>query len=71
MDLYKYRVYCETESAWAETWGEEPVLVCPNNNGHTVTSGSVTIIEQKLDGGPQMSDNMTANKIRSGRWRFY
>jgi len=56
MDLYKYRVYCETESVWVETWAEEPVLVCPNNNGHTVTSGSITITEQNLDMGPQMAD---------------
>lgn len=56
MDLYQYRVYCETESVWVETWAETPVLVCPNNNGHTVTSGSITITEQHLDVGPTMSD---------------
>lgn len=55
-DLYKYKIYCETESAWVTKWAEEELTVCPNNNTHTVTSGSVSIIEQMLDEGPKMLD---------------
>jgi len=56
MDLYKYRIYCETESSWIETWGETVVEVCPHDEEHTVTSGSLTIIEQHLGLGPTMTD---------------
>jgi hypothetical protein len=41
----KYRIYCNTESKWVETWAESEPTICPNNNGHTVNANSV----QKLD----------------------
>lgn len=55
-DLYKYRVYCDTESQYVTTWMEAELTVCPNNNTHTITSGSITIIDQQLDKGPAMAD---------------
>lgn len=55
-NLYKYQIYCETESSWVSKWDEIEISVCPNNNGHTVTSGSVSVIDMKLDVGPTMAD---------------
>lgn len=37
----KYRIYCNTENAWVETWAESEPTVCPNNNGHSVNNNSV------------------------------
>lgn len=44
-DIYKYRIYCETESAWVTTWAGEEPTICPNNVVHTISSGSIVIIE--------------------------
>lgn len=51
-DLFKYQIYCETESQWVTQWAEDEITTCPNNNTHTVTSGSVSIIDQRLEEGP-------------------
>ncbi|MCK5603408.1 hypothetical protein KAR91_16100 [Candidatus Pacearchaeota archaeon] len=51
-DLFKYRIYCNTESAYVTGWYETEPTVCPNNNTHNIDSTSVVIIEQKLDEGP-------------------
>jgi hypothetical protein len=48
-NLYKQEIYCETESAWVNTWKDTdtPITVCPNNNTHTVISSSVHILETR------------------------
>jgi len=56
-DVYKYRLYCETEDLWVETWAENTPQYCPNNNTHTIVSGSITIIDSKLDEGPTVLDD--------------
>jgi hypothetical protein len=43
--VHKYNIYCTTESAWVSTWAETEPTVCPNNNGHTINSGSISIVE--------------------------
>ena len=55
-DLYKYKLYCNTESAWVTTWRETIPTVCPNNEGHTIVSGSIAIIDKKLAEAPTMDD---------------
>lgn len=42
---YKYKIYCETEAAFVEGWGETAPTVCYNNNTHTVNSNSVQLLE--------------------------
>ena len=39
----KYRIYCNDESNWIETWSENIITVCPNNNSHSVNSNSVQL----------------------------
>ncbi|MGL5935642.1 MAG: hypothetical protein ACRCZI_08455 [Cetobacterium sp.] len=41
----KYKIYCETESAYIEGWGTESPTVCYNNNTHTVNPNSPQIVE--------------------------
>jgi len=52
-DLYKTRIWCETEASWVEGWGEEIFTTCPNDNTHTITPDKSVIIEKQLDIGPQ------------------
>ena len=52
-DLYKYRIWCETESAYFSIWAEEAPTVCPNNNGHTIDESKTSITEENLDEGPK------------------
>ncbi len=60
MDLFKYRVWCETESLFVEKWAETEVLTCPNNNSHEIDSDKTVIIESILEESP---------KDRSGKER--
>jgi hypothetical protein len=40
--IIKFRVYCETEAQWVETWTEkETITVCPNNNTHQINDASI------------------------------
>ena len=43
--LYRYRIYCSTESLYVYTWAESEPSVCPNNNAHTITSSLTTIVD--------------------------
>lgn len=39
--LYKWRIYCETESSFQYWWledGDNPPTTCPNNSSHTISS---------------------------------
>jgi len=47
--LSKYRVWCEDESAYFETWLETDPTTCPNNNTHTITTSKTSIIESRED----------------------
>jgi len=48
--VYKYKVYCETESAWVLGWSESDTITeCPNNQAHTITSSSVSVINKISD----------------------
>ena len=46
-NLYKYRIWCETESAWVRTWAEEQPTACPNNNEHTINENKITVTRKK------------------------
>lgn len=41
----QYRIYCNTEASWVETWGTTPPTLCANNTSHTVNSNSVQILQ--------------------------
>jgi len=52
-DLYKSRIWCETENTWVEGWSEDILTVCPNNNVHTITSSKTIIVDSHKDIPPQ------------------
>ncbi len=42
--INKYRVWCNTESTWVETWDSQEPTLCPNHNEHEInTSKTVSI----------------------------
>lgn len=43
--LYHYKIWCTTENDYIFTWMTEPPTTCPNNNGHTVDTNSIILIE--------------------------
>lgn len=49
MNLYKYRVWCITESKWITTWTESTPTACPKNDTHEIDSSKTLIIEKKLE----------------------
>jgi len=57
VDVYKYRLYCMTEDKYVDTWDESTPTACPNNNTHTIISGSISIIDVQIDDGPRMVDD--------------
>jgi hypothetical protein len=47
--VYKYRYYCTTEATYVYKWDTTTPTVCPNNNGHTINSASITIIDTRAE----------------------
>ncbi len=43
--IYKYKFYCDTESAFVYTWSRTEPTVCPNNNTHSVDLSNVSILD--------------------------
>jgi len=44
MDIYQYRIWCNTELSFVTTWAESEPTVCPNNNSHEIDITKTTII---------------------------
>lgn len=44
--VYKYRIYCDTESAWKYIYGTDAPTTCPTNTAHTVDLDSVAIVQK-------------------------
>jgi len=47
--VYKYRVWCDTESGWQYVWAESEPTDCPNDPGHTIDSDKTTVVEASGD----------------------
>ena len=46
--VYKYRVWCETESSYVYTWrddGEGTPSKCPNDDAHSIDADKTTVVE--------------------------
>jgi len=52
IDLFKYKIFCETEGIYVEGWYETDPEVCPNNNSHTISPDKTTIIDERLAEAP-------------------
>ena len=45
-NVYKYRVYCNTEAKNVFTWAESAPTTCPNNTAHTINNNSISIVDK-------------------------
>jgi hypothetical protein len=55
-NLYKYRIWCNTENMYYEIWREEDQgepQSCPNNSGHEIDTTKTTITDKQIDEGPK------------------
>jgi len=48
-DLFKYRIWCDTENMSYTTWAETEPLVCPNNIAHDIDANKTVILETQLE----------------------
>jgi len=62
MTVYNWRVYCNTEGGYIETWSPEVPTVCPNNNIHEIDPLKSVIIGEVKEVVPV--DSVTG-KVRS------
>jgi hypothetical protein len=46
--IYKYRVYCQTDSTYEYVWNETEPTKCPENTSHTIDSTITTIVEERV-----------------------
>lgn len=49
--IYRYRIYCNTESQNVYQWAQTPPTTCPNNTAHTVNLKSISIVDEQ---GPSL-----------------
>lgn len=46
MELYKFRLWCETEQTYVDMWAEDEPAQCPNNKDHIINSSLTTIMDK-------------------------
>ncbi len=49
VETYEWKLYCETESIWIYMWASDAPTSCPNNAAHTITSGSISQVNELSD----------------------
>lgn len=60
-ELFKYDVWCNTESIYVSIWSESPPTVCPNNNTHSIDESKTCIIDTVSTIG---ASDRTTGKLR-------
>lgn len=45
MKIYKWRIYCETETAYVYNWASSEPTDCPNDSGHSIDSTKTAIVD--------------------------
>ena len=48
-EIYKYRVYCTTDSKYVNGWYETEPDFCPENNTHTIDSSKTSILDSRKE----------------------
>lgn len=64
----RYRMYCETESSYVYVWSDSVPSVCPNNNTHTVTANSVTVVNRVSENSVKIEEEDTETGITGGNF---
>lgn len=50
--VYKWRVWCNTDSKYVDVWKDVEPSACPENNGHTIDTAKTTIVDEVNEGYP-------------------
>jgi hypothetical protein len=48
--VYKYRVYCNTDSKYEYVWNTTAPTTCPTNTGHSINTGTISIVDEVSTG---------------------
>lgn len=48
-DIFKFKIWCDTENKWVEGWFAEDPHRCPNDVTHTIDDVKTAVVEQNLD----------------------
>lgn len=66
--LYKYRIYCITDSKWEYKWNDVPITTCPRNSEHDVNPNSISSQIERTVG---LSKNIELTSIELSRPGIY
>jgi hypothetical protein len=47
MTIYKYRIWCVTDSKYEYVWAESPPTTCPTNTAHSVDTGKIAVVDKR------------------------
>jgi len=72
-EINKYRLYCVTEGANVEGWGETIPTFCYNNNTHTISTSSITMIDTVSSNIVQIKEEtvITGGRYRTNTYSLY
>ena len=68
----RYRIFCDTENKWVETWADVAPTECPNDSNHTVVSNSVQEMPIRYGTGIRLEFRSTRyrrNHMRTNSWK--
>ena len=68
----RYRIFCETDNKWEQTWSDVPLTQCPVNAGHTVISNSTQEVPIKYGTGIRLefkNSKYSRKQLRTGSWK--
>lgn len=65
--VYKYRIYCSTDSNYEYTWAETEPTTCPTNTAHTIDASKTTIVATKEPDTITIKEEITPTQ---GFYRF-
>lgn len=61
--INKYRLYCESESAYKYVWSTSAPTGCPADSGHTIDSVSVTVVDTIRDNNVHVTGTWTDGNV--------
>lgn len=47
--VYKYRVWCDTDSKWEYTWAESEPTKCPTNTSHIIDANKTSVVDSVIE----------------------
>lgn len=69
-EVTKYKVFCNDENDYIETWSTKVPTSCPNNYRHTLDLTKTVKLEVKIEGGVQLVKMLEENIPTNGNYRY-